>query len=116
VEFDTTQELDSDHRILTAIVKLSLRRTKMATGHAVRLKWQEVMEDATLQNKFATAVTGQISVRSQEGTPDDSFPTLNSLVPYQAQGLICERRTKTATGARAFGVVAPKVWLKVRLT
>jgi len=24
--------------------------------------------------------------------------------------LICERRTKTATGARAFGVVAPKVW------
>jgi len=25
--------------------------------------------------------------------------------------LICERRTKTATGARAFGVAAPKVWL-----
>jgi len=24
--------------------------------------------------------------------------------------LICERHTKTATGARAFGVVAPKVW------
>jgi len=26
------------------------------------------------------------------------------------RNLICERRTKTATGARAFGVVAPKVW------
>jgi len=24
--------------------------------------------------------------------------------------LICERHTKTATGARAFGVIAPKVW------
>jgi len=27
-----------------------------------------------------------------------------------ARKLICECRTKTATGARAFAVVAPKVW------
>jgi len=27
-----------------------------------------------------------------------------------SRNLICEHRTKTATGARAFGVVAPKVW------
>jgi len=27
-----------------------------------------------------------------------------------SRNLICERRTKTATGARAFGVAAPKVW------
>jgi len=27
-----------------------------------------------------------------------------------SRNLICERRTKTATGARAFGAVAPKVW------
>jgi len=30
-----------------------------------------------------------------------------------SRNLICERRTNTATGASAFGVVAPKVWLNL---
>jgi len=44
---------------------------------------------------------------------------LQSHIPYilfkyvryvSSRNLICERCTKTATGARAFGAVAPKVW------
>jgi len=35
---------------------------------------------------------------------------LGRAVRSASRNLIYERRTKTATGARAFGVVAPKVW------
>jgi len=39
---------------------------------------------------------------------DDYIP--GRAVRSAGRNLICERRTKTASGARAFGVVAPKVW------
>jgi len=50
-------ELDLDHCIVPAVVKLSLRCTKMAAGHVVILNWLELMEDATLQSRFTTVLT-----------------------------------------------------------
>jgi len=55
-----------------------------------------------------------ISYRSTKSPPylqsilQDSIP--GRAVCSVTRNLICERRTKTATGARAFGAVAPKVW------
>jgi len=48
-------------------------------------------------------------------TKDLRRPTIQDYILGRAvrsatRNLICERRTKTATGARAFGVFAPKVW------
>jgi len=41
---------------------------------------------------------------------------LGGAVCSATRNLICERRTKTATGVRAIGVVAPKVWQDSNLT
>jgi len=50
----------------------------------------------------------QVQTKNQTSILQDYVP--GRAVRSVSRNLICERRTKTATGAKAFGLVAPKVW------
>ena len=55
-------ELDSDHRIVTATIKVSLWSTKPKSNHGPRLDWNAIKESITFQKRYSIATKNQFDL------------------------------------------------------
>ena len=74
--YSSFSRVGSDHRIVSASVKLSLRSSKKSSPHPMKcIDWKTVSQNKDLSEKFAIAVHNKFQLLSSNNDVETSTPT-----------------------------------------
>ena len=82
--YSSFSSIGSDHRIVSATIKLSLRSSKRSKPHPMKtIDWRKVAQDKILSHQFAVEVKNRFELLHDEinqDNVDESYTTLSNLL------------------------------------
>ena len=97
--FSSFSSIGSDHRIVSATIKLSLRSSKRSKPHPMKtFDWRKVAQDKDLSHQFAVEVKNRFELLYEEinqDNVDESYTTLSKLTQEVAEELLPKKAKRS---------------------